>query len=119
MSLTATARQYCKAIIEPSVIKGCELPEHCVILFYDSVMKKLMQGGLIEKIYEIMSVLAPNEIYKLKHGNKFLTVTCSTDCGVPLAEGLLEEVWNQRLETDLFSSHQKMFWLSVEAGLTL
>jgi hypothetical protein len=81
-----------RAIIEPSVLKGRELPEHCVILFYDSVIKKLKQDGMLEKVYEIVSVLAPSEIYKLKHDNQFLTVTCPTGCGAPLAGGLLEEL---------------------------
>jgi len=81
-----------KTIIEPSSIKGLELPEYCVILFYDSVIKKLKQDGMLEKVYEIVSVLAPSEIYKLKQGNRFLTVTCPTGCGAPLAGGLLEEL---------------------------
>jgi uridine phosphorylase len=81
-----------RAIIEPSTIKGCELPEHCVILFYDSVIKKLKQDGMLEKVFEIVSVLAPSEIFRLKHGNQFLTVTCPTGCGAPLAGGLLEEL---------------------------
>jgi len=62
-----------KAIIEPSTLKGCELPEHCVILFYDSGVKNLKQDGMLERVYEIVSVLAPSEIYNLKHGNQFLT----------------------------------------------
>jgi uridine phosphorylase len=81
-----------RAIIEPSTIKGCELPEHCVILFYDSVIKKLKQDGTLEKVYEIVSVLAPIEIYRLKHDNRYLAIVCPTSCGAPLAGGLLEEL---------------------------
>ena len=81
-----------KAIIEPSTIKGCELPERCVIPFYDSVIKKLEQDGTLEKVHEITSVLASQEIYRLKHDNQNLTIVCPTGCGAPLAGGLLEEL---------------------------
>jgi uridine phosphorylase len=81
-----------KAIIEPSTIKGCELPNHCVIPFYDAVIKKLKQDGTLEKVHEITSVLAPQEIYRLKHDNQYLTIVCPTGCGAPLAGGLLEEL---------------------------
>lgn len=82
----------CKAVIEPSHLKNQGLPERCVILFYDSVIKKLKQAGMLEKIYEIVSVLAPNEVFRLRQDNEYVTVACPTGCGAPLAGGLLEEL---------------------------
>jgi uridine phosphorylase len=80
------------ALIEPSHLVSGGLPPRCVMPFYDSVVKKLKQDNRLEKIYEIVSVLAPIEIYRLYHDGQFVTVACPTGCGAPLAGGLLEEL---------------------------
>jgi uridine phosphorylase len=80
------------ALIEPSTLKSCNLPEHCIIIFYNSVIQRLKQDQLLEKIHEIKSVLQTIEVFKLKQGNRFLAVVCPTGCGAPLAGSLLEEL---------------------------
>jgi uridine phosphorylase len=78
------------ALIEPSNLKGCNLPEHCIIVFYNSVIQHLKQDHVLEKIYEINSVLHSIEVFKLKQGDHFLCVVCPPGCGAPLAGSLLE-----------------------------
>ncbi len=78
------------ALIDPSNLKGCNLPEHCIIVFYNSVIQHLKQDHVLEKIYEINSVLHPVEVFKLKQGDYFLCVVCPPGCGAPLAGSLLE-----------------------------
>jgi hypothetical protein len=78
------------ALIEPSTLNSCNLPERCVIIFYNSVIQRLKQDQLLEKSYERESVLQTIDVFKLKQGDHFLSVVCPQDAGLRWQEVCLK-----------------------------
>jgi uridine phosphorylase len=82
-----------EAIIEPSrLIKPIDVPEHCVICFFQEVIAKLCQDGRATLFSEALgSEAGIHPLYSLDIGGRRLAVF-HPGVGAPLAAGLLEEV---------------------------
>jgi uridine phosphorylase len=83
------------ALIEPSTYyQNISPPEGCVMPFYASVITRLRDEGVLQKIYELESAsvfLSPIDVYKLKSGNDYVSVVFP-GLGAPLSAGLFEEL---------------------------
>jgi len=81
------------AIIEAAGhVENINPPEHCIMPFYGSLIKKLKKDGRLEKIYELETVLpTPIEVHKLDYGDKPVVVA-HPGLGAPLAAGIFEEL---------------------------
>ncbi|MFC1976315.1 phosphorylase, partial [Chloroflexota bacterium] len=83
-----------EAIIEPQkLLKPLEgMPEHCVICFFQDVIKHFVEQGLAEEIKSLRSEMGPHPIYKLQWGHHQPVTLFHPGVGAPLAAGILEEV---------------------------
>jgi putative NADPH-quinone reductase/uridine phosphorylase len=81
-----------EALIEPSrLIEPIDVPEHCVICFFQEVITKLCQAGQATLLSEPRSEAGIHPLYGLDVGGRRLAVF-HPGVGAPLAAGLLEEV---------------------------
>ena len=81
-----------EAIIEPAVLfKRIDLPEHCVMPIYGSLIEKLKTDGRLEKVSELYTSLAPIEVHKLEFEGKYVTVA-HPGMGAPFAAAIMEEM---------------------------
>lgn len=84
------------AIIEPSKVgrRIEDLPEHCVICFFNDVLHALHAGDVIasEVIHHLISEIGQNPVYVItqQDGQRFAAI--HPGVGAPLAAGFLEEV---------------------------
>ena len=66
------------ALIEPHMLRSfdanIDLPEHCVMPSYGSLIEKLKQDGWLEKIHDLHTPLIAIDIYKMEYNGRFLTV---------------------------------------------
>jgi uridine phosphorylase len=78
-----------KAILEPGeLIEQMEIPEYCVICFFQDVITGLLETGKISRIAESKSEMAVHPTYRL---NDQPVVLFHPGVGAPLAVALLEE----------------------------
>jgi uridine phosphorylase len=81
-----------KALIEPGRrSKKKHLSNHCVICFFEEVIRKLTRSGRLKVIGHLKSEMGKHLIYELKFKGKRLKVIHSA-VGAPLAAGFLEEM---------------------------
>lgn len=81
-----------EAFIEPKrVITPINIPEHCVICFFQDVITLLVQTGRAKRIACQRSEIGEHPIYEIETEGKRLAVF-HPGIGAPLAAGLLEEV---------------------------
>ena len=81
-----------EAIIEPAVLfKRIDLPEHCVMPIYGSLIEKLKADGRLEKISELYTSFVPIEVHKLEFEGKYVTVA-HPGMGAPFAAAIMEEM---------------------------
>jgi uridine phosphorylase len=81
-----------EAIIEPSrVITPQDVPEHCVLCFFQEVITRLVTEGRSRVIATCTSEMGEHPLYELAVEGKRLAVI-HPGVGAPLAVGLVEEV---------------------------
>jgi uridine phosphorylase len=83
-----------EAIIEPRMffdpLDG--MPEHCVICFFQDVIKHFVEQKLAEEIKSLRSEMGPHPIYKLQWDPHPPVTLFHPGVGASLAAGILEEV---------------------------
>lgn len=80
------------AIIEPTrVIAPADVPERCVICFFQEVIAGLRERGEARQVATMRSEIGPHPLYEVDWGGRRLGVF-HPGVGAPLAAGLLEEV---------------------------
>jgi uridine phosphorylase len=80
-----------EAIIEPRrVVRPADVPERCVICFFQEVISKLRDEGRAREVTASRSEVGPHPLYELEVGGQRLGVF-HPGVGAPLAAGLLEE----------------------------
>lgn len=81
-----------EAVIEPKrVIKPIDIPEHCVVCFFQDVITQLSQNVKAKVIATLKSEIGTHPVHELQVDEKRLVVF-HPGVGAPLAAGLLEEV---------------------------
>jgi len=80
------------AIIEPEkVVKPVDVPEHCVICFYQDVINDVVEKRGAKQVATLKSEIGPHPVYEMDfEGNRLAFF--HPWVGAPLAAGLLEEV---------------------------
>ena len=80
------------AVIEPRrLIAAADVPQHCVICFFQEVIDRLCESGQAREIYAMRSEMGAHPLYELAVQGRRLGVF-HPGLGGPLAAGLLEEV---------------------------
>jgi uridine phosphorylase len=80
-----------EALIEPSrLIKPCDIPEHCVICFFQEVIDHIVEEHQAAIAVNLQSEVGAHPIYEITHNNRRLAFF-HPGVGAPLAAGLLEE----------------------------
>lgn len=82
------------AIIEPQrlIEPLADIPEHCVICFFQDVINHFVEQGLAEEIKALNSEMGRHPIYRFHYGDDQSVALFHPGVGAPLAAGLLEEV---------------------------
>ncbi len=81
-----------EAVLEPSRLhKPRDVPEHCVLCFFQEVIDKLREEGQLKEIAQCRSEICVHPLYELEMEGKRLAVF-HPGVGASLAAGLLEEV---------------------------
>lgn len=81
-----------KALLEPSNhTEKIDIPENCVVCFFNEVIEKLSSSGKARLINSRESEMGPRPIYEIEFNQKRLAVF-HPGCGAPLAASMLEEV---------------------------
>jgi len=80
-----------EAKIEPSrIIKRRDIPEHCVITFFQDVIEKVVQQRQAKVVVANRWEDGPHPIYEIEHRGRRLAFF-HPGVGAPVASGLLEE----------------------------
>ena len=59
------------ALIEPSrVFSPIDIPQHCVLCFFQDVITSLREQGLLRVVYTLGSEMGPNPVYTLHVGGR-------------------------------------------------
>jgi uridine phosphorylase len=81
-----------EALIEPAkLVKPLEVPEQCVITFFQDVLNRLRRSFKTRVIARQKSEIGHHPLYEIKHKRRRLAVL-HPGIGAPLAVGLLEEI---------------------------
>jgi uridine phosphorylase len=82
-----------EAIIEPSRVHAplADVPEHCVVCFFQDVITQLRQDGQAREIDYMSSEIGAHPLYEVMHDGRKIALF-HPGVGAPLAAGLLEEV---------------------------
>jgi uridine phosphorylase len=81
-----------EAIIEPrKVIKAIDIPERCVLCFFQDVISKVCGDGKAAIVHQLHSEMGNNPVYVLEVAGKKIAVA-HPGVGAPLAAGFLEEL---------------------------
>ncbi len=81
-----------EAIIEPAaLIKRMDLPEHCVMPIYGTLLEKLKADGRLEKVSELYTSFVPIEVHKMEFEGKYVTVA-HPGLGASFAAAIMEEL---------------------------
>ncbi len=80
------------AILEPTgLIEPGDVPQRCVLCFFQDVIRGLVEGGQARQIDELHSEIGAHPIYELELGGQRLALA-HPGVGAPLAVGILEEL---------------------------
>lgn len=80
------------AIIEPrKVLAELDVPQHCVLCFFQDVIASVCHEGKARHITDLISEVGKNPVYELTVDGRPLLV-CHPGVGAPLAAGFLEEL---------------------------
>jgi uridine phosphorylase len=81
-----------EAIIEPQrVIKPIDIPQHCVVCFFQDVIRKLNDEGRLKVVADLRSEIGKHPVYEMDVDGKRLALF-HPGVGAPLAAGFLEEL---------------------------
>ena len=81
-----------KAIVSPEGLNlSGDLPEHCVITFFQDVIERLVEEGLLREIAELRSAMGRHPFYELGFEDSHIGLF-HPGVGAPLAAALLEEI---------------------------
>lgn len=81
-----------EAIIEPrKVIRPIDIPERCVLCFFQDVISKVCGDGKAAIVHQLHSEVGSNPVYVLDVSGKQVAVA-HPGVGAPLAAGFLEEL---------------------------
>lgn len=82
----------CPAKLEPGhLIKAIDIPEHCVVTFFNNELHKLHQGGQAVVIKKLKTEIGTHLVLRIQLNGKPVALF-HPGVGAPLAAGLLEEV---------------------------
>jgi uridine phosphorylase len=80
-----------EAILEPvRLIQPMDVPEHCVVCFFQDVITGLVQSGQARQVAKSGSEIGDHPVYELDYGGRRLAFF-HPGVGAPLAAALLEE----------------------------
>jgi uridine phosphorylase len=80
------------ALIEPAkLVEPLDVPEHCVITFFQDVLNRLRRGFKTRVIAKQKSEIGQHPLYEIRYKRHRLAVL-HPGIGAPLAVGLLEEI---------------------------
>ena len=80
------------ALIEPSrVIKPIDIPEHCVVCFFQDVINGLLKADQLKVTATLKSEIGWHPVYEMDFAGRRVAVF-HPGVGAPLAAGMLEEV---------------------------
>lgn len=80
------------AMIEPSrVFASIDIPEHCVLCFFQDVISSLREQGLLRVVYTLGSEIGSHPVYVLEVEGQPL-VLMHPGVGAPLAGGFTDEL---------------------------
>ena len=81
-----------QALIEPGrLIKAIDIPECCVVCFFQEVIDALQRDGRLKLLHQLSSEIGKHPVYELSVDEKRLALF-HPGIGAPLSAGLLEEV---------------------------
>jgi uridine phosphorylase len=81
-----------RGIIEPSErVKPIDIPEHCVLTFFQDVIDTLCEAGKLEQIDIERSEMGEHPIYRMEHGNQQVAVV-HPGMGAPFSGGMLDQL---------------------------
>jgi uridine phosphorylase len=81
-----------RAVIEPTANhQPIDIPEHCVLCFFDEVIDRLVAEGRAIEIYRLRSEIGFHQVYKVIKDERSFALM-QPGVGAPLAAGLLEEL---------------------------
>lgn len=81
-----------QAIIEPSQrLKPIDIPESCVLTFFQDEINKLNQNGRLRRIKRLRSEMGVHPVYALQHGEQQVALA-HPGIGAPFAAAMLEEI---------------------------
>lgn len=81
-----------RAVIEPhKLIKEINIPECCIICFFNDVIERLKIEGKAKVLKNLRSEIGVHPIYEVEHLGRKMSVF-HPGVGAPLAVGMLEEV---------------------------
>ncbi len=81
-----------EAIIEPAALfKRIDLPEHCVMPIYGTLIEKLKADGRLQKVIALYTSFVPIEVHKLEFEGGYVTVVFP-GVGAPFAAAIMEEL---------------------------
>jgi len=81
-----------EAIIEPGrILPRLDIPEYCVLCFFQDVITTLKEAGRLRQIYQLGSEVGPNPVYELDVEGKRLALT-HAGVGASMSAAFLEEL---------------------------
>lgn len=81
-----------EAIIEPGrVLKGIDIPERCVLCFFQEVITDICSNGAGKNVHKLGSEIGHNPVYEISFNGERLTVF-HPGVGAPLAAAFLDEL---------------------------
>jgi len=80
-------------VIEPDeLIEEIEMPNSCVVCFFQEVLTKLKKENRLKKLADIETEMGPMPVYELELENSDNITVFHPGIGAPLAAGMIEEV---------------------------
>jgi len=81
------------AVIEPSDhIEPIDMPDRCVVCFFQEVIDKLNEENRLQKLADIETEMGKLPVYKLELANGKEITVFQPGIGAPLSAGMIEEV---------------------------
>jgi len=81
-----------KAVIEPSeIVRPIEIPQRCVLCFFQDVLDDVMQGDNVTEITSLRSEMGSLPVYRLEYEGTSVAVA-HPGLGAPFAAAVLEEL---------------------------
>lgn len=81
-----------EAVIKPqNVVTPADVPEHCVLCFFQDVIRGMSKRGYLREITELSSEVGPHPVYEMVFREQPVAL-CHPGVGAPLAAAMLEEL---------------------------